>query len=70
MLDAAADAVAAALDYARSYAPQVRAIAEKVGQPSCIAEVALGRPHIAALRMHGNFNLMPLPAGKTCRGCW
>ena len=54
------------LDYARSYAPQVRAIAEKVGQPSCIAEVALGRPHIAALRMHGNFNLMPLPAGQAC----
>ena len=28
-----------ALDYALSYAPQVRAISERVGQPSCISEL-------------------------------
>ena len=32
------------LDYARSYAPQVRAIAERVGQPGCISELGLSRP--------------------------
>ncbi len=31
-----------ALDYARSYAPQVHAIAQRVGQPVCIAELGLG----------------------------
>jgi len=51
------------LDYARSYVPQVRAVALRVGQPSCISELALSRPHIAALRYHGQFNLQPLLAG-------
>ncbi|MEJ7688173.1 MAG: hypothetical protein WKG52_14955 [Variovorax sp.] len=50
------------LDYARSYVPQVRAISERVGQPSCISELALSRPHIAALQHHGQFNLQPLTA--------
>jgi hypothetical protein len=54
------------IDYARSYVPQVRAVAERVGQPSCIAELALSRPHIAALRHHGNFNLQPLLLGSNC----
>ncbi|MDM0013536.1 hypothetical protein QTH87_13930 [Variovorax sp. J22P168] len=54
------------LDYARSYIPQVRAIADKVGQPECISELALSRPHIAALRHHGNFNLQPLAGGASC----
>jgi len=54
------------IDYARSYVPQVRAVAERVGQPSCIAELALSRPHIAALRYHGQFNLQPLLLGTDC----
>jgi 4-amino-4-deoxy-L-arabinose transferase-like glycosyltransferase len=54
------------LDYARSYAPQVRAISERVGQPYCISELALDRPHIAALRHHGNFNVQPLLGGQAC----
>ena len=54
------------IDYARSYAPQVRAVAERVGQPSCIAELALSRAHIAALRHHGQFNLQPLLLGTDC----
>ncbi|VWX63619.1 4-amino-4-deoxy-L-arabinose transferase [Burkholderiales bacterium 8X] len=49
-----------ALDYALSYAPQVHAIAQRVGQPSCISTVALTRPQIAALRYHAQFNLKPL----------
>ena len=54
------------LDYARSYVPQVRAIADKVGQPECISELALSRPHIAALRHHGNFKLRSLGSEPTC----
>ena len=54
------------LDYARSYAPQVHAISERVGQPECISELALDQPHIAALRHHGNFNVMPLLGGPSC----
>ena len=54
------------LDYARSYVPQVRAISELVGQPACISEIALSRPHIAALRHHGQFNLQPLTGAQPC----
>ena len=56
------------IDYARSYVPQVRAVAERVGQPSCIAELALSRQHVAALRHHGQFDLQPLglPGGARC----
>jgi hypothetical protein len=54
------------IDYARSYVPQVRAVAERVGQPSCIAELALSRAHIAALQHHGRFNLQPLLLGTNC----
>lgn len=54
------------IDYARSYVPQIRAVAERVGQPRCIAELALSRPHIAALRHHGNFNVQPLLLGTDC----
>ena len=55
-----------ALDYARSYAPQVRAIAQRVGQPMCIAELGLGRPQIAALRHHGGFALKPINSHTDC----
>ena len=55
------------VDYARSYVPQVRAIAERVGQPTCISTLSLSRPHIAALRHHGQFDLRPLDAGSACR---
>lgn len=54
------------LDYARSYVPQVRAISEKVSQTECISELALSRPHIAALRYHGGFKLRSLGADAPC----
>jgi 4-amino-4-deoxy-L-arabinose transferase-like glycosyltransferase len=54
------------IDYARSYVPQVRAVTERVGQPVCVAELALSRAHIAALRHHGHFNLRPLLLGTDC----
>jgi hypothetical protein len=57
-----------AFDYALSYAPQVRAITERVGSSSsCLSELGLSRPHIAALRYHGRFDLQPLSAqGTSC----
>ncbi|MET3916132.1 4-amino-4-deoxy-L-arabinose transferase-like glycosyltransferase [Variovorax sp. OAS795] len=54
------------IDYARSYVPQVRAVADRVGRPSCVAELALSRAHIAALQHHGQFNLQPLLLGTNC----
>lgn len=54
------------LDYARSYGPQVSAIADKIGQPECISELALSRPHVAALRHHGNFKLRSLGTEPVC----
>ncbi len=55
------------LDYARSYVPQVNAVKQLVGEPECIAELALERGHIAALRYHGQFTLQPLSADTECR---
>lgn len=54
------------LDYARSYVPQVRTISEKVTQNECISELALSRPHIAALRYHGGFKLRSLGTDAPC----
>lgn len=54
------------LDYARSYGPQVSAIADKIGQPECVSELALSRPHVAALRHHGNFKLRSLGTEPAC----
>ncbi len=52
-----------ALDHALSYAPQMRAIAQRVGNAPCVAELDVSRPHIAALRYHGQLNLKPLTQG-------
>ncbi len=52
-----------ALDHALSYAPQVRAIADRIGATPCVSALALTRPHIAALQYHGHFNLKPLATG-------
>jgi hypothetical protein len=57
-----------ALDHALSYGPQVRAIADRMGQPrpACVGELGLSRPHIAALRHHGDFNLAPIAGDGKC----
>ncbi len=57
------------LDYARSYAAQVHAVAERVGRPACLSELGLDRPHLAALRHHGGFVLRPLSANPSDNGC-
>ncbi|MGJ7511418.1 hypothetical protein [Variovorax sp. GT1P44] len=57
-----------ALDHALSFAPQVRVISDRIGQPACVSTLALSRPHVAALRHHGRFKLTPLLAegGANC----
>jgi len=55
------------IDYARSYVPQVNAVVDRVGkQPGCIAELALSRAHIAALRHHGQLDVKPLLLDNSC----
>jgi 4-amino-4-deoxy-L-arabinose transferase-like glycosyltransferase len=46
------------LDYARSYAPQVRAVAAEMGgAPGCVQTVGLNRAQVAALQYHGQLSL-------------
>lgn len=46
------------LDFARSYAPQVRSVVDVVGaSPGCIQTVGLSRSQVAALQYHGEFAL-------------
>jgi hypothetical protein len=63
------------LDYALSYAPQVRAIAERIERADgpardrpavCLALLGVGRSQIAALRHHGDFDLRPFAADTPC----
>lgn len=54
------------IDYARSYVPQVNAVVDRVGRNGCVAELALSRAHIAALRHHGQLDVKPLLLDNTC----
>jgi hypothetical protein len=46
------------LDYARSYAPQMRAVNALLGpSPGCVQTIGLTRAHIAALQYHGKLSL-------------
>ncbi|MBS0427215.1 MAG: hypothetical protein JSR41_07995 [Proteobacteria bacterium] len=55
-----------ALDHALSYAPQVRAIAQRTGPTRCVAELGVGRAQIAALRHHAGFELQPINSHTEC----
>lgn len=50
------------LDYARSDAPQMQAIAASAGRPTCMHMHGLDRNQIAALQYHGQLRLRPLTA--------
>ena len=46
------------LNYARSYAPQVRAVQAALGPaPGCVQTVGLSRAQVAALQYHGGLSL-------------
>jgi len=49
-----------ALDYARSFAPQMREIRALVGDAPCVQVHGLGAPQVAAVRFHGRW--LPVPA--------
>lgn len=68
-----------ALDYALSYAPQVRAVTERIAQgeaarvpdgqppaPPCITLFGVGRAQVAALRYHGAYELQPMALRNDC----
>lgn len=50
------------LDYARSDAPQMQALAASAGRPACMHMHGLDRNQIAALQYHGQLRLLPLSA--------
>lgn len=54
------------LNYARSDAPQVRAIVSAAGSPTCMHMHGLSRGQVAALQYHGGLRLQPLSAPTHC----
>ena len=55
-----------ALDFARSYAAQTRAIVAVVGQPACVEEYGLDRGQMAGFQYHGNLRLKPATQQAQC----
>lgn len=49
------------LNYARSDAPQVRAVVSVLGQPHCVLAHRLSRSQVAALQYHGQLKLTLVP---------
>ena len=58
-----------ALDYGRSLAAPMRAVAAIVGQPACINTLELNASQLAALHFHGGWPLRPLPAADAAATC-
>ena len=56
------------LDYARSYAPMVRLGLQQMaaGPTGCVATQGLHRSQLAALRVHGQLDLVPLQTQTEC----
>ena len=55
-----------ALDYARSYAPQVRNLSQLINPPGCIEVHGLSQAQLSALRYHGGMTLTPASRPATC----
>ena len=54
------------LDFARSYAPQVRQLVALTGQDDCVQVLALNRGQITALQYHGGLQLHTYDAQVLC----
>ncbi|RYY94136.1 MAG: hypothetical protein EOO24_25375 [Comamonadaceae bacterium] len=54
------------LDYARSYAPVVRGLTQRIDTPGCVEVVGLTRAQIAALRFHGGMDLRQATLPHAC----
>jgi len=57
-----------ALNYGRSYAPQMRELRQTIGDAPCIEVHGLGTPQVAAVRFHGGW--APTPARGPARCPW
>ncbi len=55
-----------ALDFARSYAPVVRAVTRQMDRPGCVETFGLTRAQAAAFRYHGRMDLQPAGARGGC----
>ena len=55
-----------ALDYARSYAPVVQVLRQRMTLPGCVEVFGLTRAQIAALRFHGRMDLRMAAAPSAC----
>ena len=55
-----------ALDYARSYAPVVQVLKQRMTLPGCVEVFGLTRAQIAALRFHGRMDLRMAAAPSAC----
>ena len=54
------------LDFARSYAPVVRAVTRQMDQPGCVEAFGLNRGQVAAFLYHGRMDLRPASRRGTC----
>ena len=54
------------LDFARSYAPVVRAVTRNMDRPGCVESFGLTRAQAAAFRYHGRMDLQPASAEANC----
>jgi hypothetical protein len=57
-----------ALNYGRSYAPQMRDLRQLVGEAPCVEVHGLSTPQVAAVRFHGGWT--PMPARGVVRCPW
>ncbi len=55
-----------ALDYGRSYAPQMREMRHIIGAAACVNVQGLSTPQIAAVRFHGGWQPLPLSSPERC----
>lgn len=55
-----------ALDYGRSFAPQMRQVRQVVGDSPCVLVHGLGSPQVAAVRFHGGWQPVPARGLASC----
>jgi 4-amino-4-deoxy-L-arabinose transferase-like glycosyltransferase len=54
------------LDYARSYAPQVRKLSRLIDSPGCVEVHGLSQAQLSALQYHGHMTLRPAGVRASC----
>ncbi|WP_354441871.1 hypothetical protein [Ottowia thiooxydans] len=55
-----------ALDYGRSFAPQMREVRHIIGETPCVQVYGLSTPQVAAVRFHGGWMSRPLGSSADC----